>query len=50
MHSQLQLDQITFLDGGGIFLEGRVEATDLVDRNSGGEGETLEDGFLVIYL
>ena len=50
MGSKLELDQIALLDGGGILLEGRVIATDLVDGDGGRESQTLEDWFFVIDL
>ena len=48
--SELELDQISLLDGGGVLLEGGVVTADLVDGDGGREGQALEDGFFVIDL
>lgn len=48
MDSKFNFDKISFLDAGGVFLEGRVVSTDLIDGYGGGEGESLEDRFFII--
>ena len=48
MDSEFNFDEIPFLDGGGVLLEGRIVSADLVGGDGGGEGETLEDGFFII--
>ena len=48
MDSELNFDEVSFFDAGGIFLEGRVVSADLVDGDGRGEGKSLEDGFFII--
>ena len=50
MNSQFYLDEVSFFDVGGVFLEGSIVAADLVDGDGGGEGEALEGRFFVIDL
>lgn len=45
--SKFQLNQVSLLDVGGVFREGRVVSADLVDGDGGGEGQTLECVLLV---
>lgn len=48
MGSQFNFDEVSLLDGGGVFLEGRIVATDFIDGDGGGEGKALEGGLFVI--
>lgn len=48
MGSEFDLDKISFLDGSRLFGHGRVVAADLVDGDTGGEGDSLEDLLLVV--
>ena len=47
MSAQFDFDEIALLDGGGLLRHWGVVATDFVDRDAGGEGDSLEDLFLV---
>lgn len=46
--SEFYFDEVSLLDGGGVFLEGRIIGADLIDGDGGGEGESLENWFFVI--
>jgi hypothetical protein len=48
MCSEFNFEEVSLLDGGGVFLEGRIIAADLIDGDGGGEGESLENWFFVI--
>ena len=48
MHSEFDLYKVPFFDVGGIFLQGAKVATDLIDGDGGGEGESLENWFFII--
>jgi hypothetical protein len=50
MCSEFNLDEVSLLDVGGIFLERGIVAADFVDGDGGGEGESLEDWLFVIDL
>lgn len=50
MDSEFDLNEVAFLNVGGVFLERSVVAADLVDRNGGGEGKALEGRLFVIDL
>lgn len=47
MGTEFDFDEVTFLDGGGLFGHGRVVSAHLIDRNTSGEGDSLEDLLLV---
>ena len=46
--SKFNFDEVSFLDGGRILLKGWIVSADLISRDGGGEGKTLEDGFFII--
>lgn len=48
VYSEFDLDEVSFLDVGGVLLHGGVVGTDFVDGNSCGEAESLEDCFFII--
>jgi hypothetical protein len=50
MGTQLDLDKIAFLDGGGVLLEGSIVCAHFVDRDGGGEGKSFENWLLVIHF
>ena len=50
VYSQLDFDEITFLDEGGVLLKGSKVTAYFVGGDGGGEGEALEDWFFIIDL
>ena len=50
VHSQLNTDQVAFLDVGRVLGEGSIVTAYLVGADCGGEGQALEGGLLVVDL
>lgn len=50
VHTQVDLDEVTFLDSDAILFQRRVVSADLVDGEAGGEGDTLVHWLLVVDL
>ena len=47
MDTELDLDKIALFDRRGVFLEGSIVGTDLVDGDASREGATLKNGLFV---